>query len=432
MMRIALRAGSWSTPMKALSTWLAVGIIAALAPPVLAGEASSVEAFVAEVLAQNPTLRARTLVRDAARREASAAGIYSDPELAVMLDQYPQHSEESEPAMIRYQVSQMFHWPGKLGLMESVAERRTDAAQANAKTQALDLIREAKRAYWMLWMNKGLRDVNAAGRGLLDTIASAALARYGAGTGGHHEAVRAQVEQNANAVEAIDLQGDHMATLAMLNALRNAPAQAPIAEPREPVQDTTRALPPLPELERVALSRRPELEQMRAMQREEESMAAMARRERYPDLMTSIWYNQMLGMPDNYGVMVGARVPLFNIRRQNRLAEASELRASSAGSELLAMQNMIRFEIADASRQLVTAERTLALIIELAAPRANESFASSLAGYATGSVEIVGVLDAWRALQSIERARVEALANRLMALADLERAVGGSLNEVSR
>jgi outer membrane protein TolC len=148
--------------------------------------------------------------------------------------------------------------------------------------------------------------------------------------------------------------------------------------------------------------------------------------------MTSVWYNQMLGMPDSYGVMVGATVPLFNVGRQNRRAEASELRAGSAGSELSAMQNMIRFEIADASRKLVTAERTLALIRGVAAPRANQSFVSALAGFSTGSVEIVGVLDAWRALQSIERARVEAVVTRLMAIADLERAIGGSLQEVSR
>jgi outer membrane protein TolC len=414
-------------------SFMALCFTLAVASEAFAEQASGLDAFVAEVLAQNPTLKARTLSRDAARRDASAAGIYSDPELAVMFDQFPQHSEESELSMVRYQLSQMLHWPGKLGLMEAVAERRTDAAQADAKTQALDLVRDAKRGYWMLLMNKGLRDVNAAGRGLLDTIGRAALARYGAGTGGHHEAMRAQVEQYANDVEAIDLDGERLATLAMLNALRNAPAQATIADPLEPVQqETIRTLPPLAQLDRLAFARRPELEGMRAMRREELSMAAMARRERYPDLMTSVWYNQMLGMPDSYGAMVGARVPLFNIGRQNRRAEASDLRAGSASSELLAMQNMIRFELADASRKVVTAERTLALIREAAAPRANQSFVSSLAGFSSGSVDIVGVLDAWRALQAIERARVEAAASRLMAIADLERALGGSVDEVAR
>lgn len=403
-----------------------------LASPAFAEEPSGVEAFVAEVLARNPTLRARTLTRDAAGRDARAEGLWPDPEVAVMFDQFPQHDEEGEPPMIRYQLSQMVPWPGKLGLMETAAERRTDAAQADANTQRLDLVRDAKRAYWMLLMNKRLRDVNVAGRGLLDTIASAALARYGAGTGGHHEAMRAQVEQSANEVEAIDLEGDRLATLAMLNALRNAPADAQMSEPLEPAQDAGAVPPSLAQLERLAFERRPELGRMRAMQREELAMAALSRRERYPDLMTSVWYNQMLGMPDSYGVMVGATVPLFNVGRQNRRAEASELRAGSAGSELTAMQNMIRFEIADASRKLLTAERTLALITGVAAPRANQSFVSSLAGFSTGSVEIVGVLDAWRALQSIERARVEAVATRLMAIAELERAIGGSWKEVSR
>lgn len=411
---------------------VSLSIVAFIAAPTAAEEPSQgVDAFVAEVLQRNPTLRARTLARDAARQQASAAGIWPDVEAAVMFDQFPS-APEAEPPMIRYQVSQMVPWPGKLGLMEAAAERRTDAAQADSKTQALDLIRDAKLAYWMLLMNKGLRDVNVASRGLLDTIASAALARYGAGSGAHHEVVRAQVEQSAIDVQAIDLEGNRVATVAMLNALRNVPAETAMADPSEPERSASAPLPPPARLERVALERRPELARMRAMQREEQTMAALSRRERYPDLMTSVWYNQMLmGMPDSVGVMVGASLPIFNVTRQNRLAQASDLRAGSVGSELTAMQNMIRFEIADASRQLITAERTLQLVEEVAVPRANQSFVASLAGYATGGVDIVGVLEAWRALQGLERARVESLVARLMALANLERALGGSLNKVS-
>jgi cobalt-zinc-cadmium efflux system outer membrane protein len=431
-LEVTLLPGLNRAVLKTAAWCAAVWLVLACAATSSAQTSSGVDAFVAEVLRRNPTLRARGLTHDAAARETRAAGLWPDPEAAVMFDQFPKHDEEAEPPMIRYQLSQMVPWPGKLGLMETAAERRTDAAQSDASTERLNLIRDAKRAYWVLLMNKGLRDVNAAGRGLLDTIASAALARYGAGTGGHHEAMRAQVEQNANDVEAIDLEGDRLATLAMINALRNAPPDAPLIEPPEPAQDAGSAPPSLAQLARLALERRPELGRMRAMQREELAMAALSRRERYPDLMTSVWYNQMLGMPDNYGVMVGATVPLFNVARQNRRAEASELRAASAGSELSAMQSMIRFEIADASRKLMTAERTLALISGVAAPRANQSFVSSLAGFSTVNVEIVGVLDAWRALQSIERARVEAVATRLMAIAELERAVGGSWKEVSR
>ena len=418
--------------MRRLLTLVCVGLGAALAPGAVAQEPwRNADAFVSQVLQRNPTLRARTQALQAARREATAVGLWPDPELGLMLDRVPEHSEGEMP-MIQYRLSQMLPWPGKLGLMEAAAARRTDAAAANAQTQTLDLMREAKRAYWMLLLNKGLRDVNGAGRGLLDAIASAALARYGAGTGAHHEVVRAEVERNAIDVEAIDLDGERTATIAMMNALRNLPAEMPIADPREPEPETALEPPALGALERLALARRPELERMHAMRREEQAMAALARRERYPDLMTSVWYNQMLGEPDTVGMMVGVSLPLFNVTRQNRLAQAGDLRADSLESERVAMQSMIRFEIADARRKLETATRTLEFVQRLAAPRANESFVAALAGYSTGGVDIIGVLEAWRALQAVERARIESTVARLIALADLERAIGGPLTEVAR
>ena len=129
---------------------------------------------------------------------------------------------------------------------------------------------------------------------------------------------------------------------------------------------------------------------MRAMQREETTMATLARRERLPDFMTSVWYNQMIGEPDGVGLMVGATLPLFNVTRQNRRAEAADLRSESAGSDLEAMRAMVGFEVADALRRLQTANRTLDLIVRVAAPRAQQSFSSSLSGYSTGSVDMIG------------------------------------------
>jgi outer membrane protein TolC len=139
----------------------------------------------------------------------------------------------------------------------------------------------------------------------------------------------------------------------------------------------------------------------------------------------------MLGAPDTAGVMVGATIPIFNVRRQSRRAEASDLRASSAGNDLAAMRAMIRFEVADALRRLDTANRSLELIVNIAASRAEQSFASSLSGYSTATVDMVGVLEAWRALQSVERARVETLIARAVAVADIEHAIAGPIQKSS-
>ena len=117
--------------------------------------------------------------------------------------------------------------------------------------------------------------------------------------------------------------------------------------------------------------------------------------------------------------------------RGDRKALAADLRAASAQEDLQGMQAMIRFEVADARRRLETASRTLDLVTKVAAPRAQQSFASSLSAFSTGTADIVGVLDAWRALQSVEQARIQALVGRAMALADVERAIAGPLAKAS-
>ena len=334
--------------------------------------------------------------------------------------------DEADPPMARFQLSQMIPWPGKLALMEKAALRRTDAAGAEWKSRKLELELEAKRAYLMLALNAGKRQVNRANRGLVKTIANAALSRYSSGVGGHHEVSRAQVELNAVDVEAIALAGERVSIVAMMNALRNAAADQPIPDPSAPA--TAVRLPPLRRLEELAMARRPELEGMRAMQREEEAMAALARRERYPDLMAGVWYNQMLEMPErSVGMMVGSTIPVFGVRRQTRLGEAASLRGRSVAQDTAGMRAMIRFEVADAARKVTTAQRTLDFVTASAQPRAQESFLSSLAGYSTGTVEVTGLLEAWRALQAAELAKVEARVMLASAVAELERAIGGSL-----
>ena len=347
-----------------------------------------------------------------------------------MVDRVPPRMGGEMP-MVRYQVSQMLPWPGKLRLMEDALARRADGKSALTRAQEVELVLQAKRAYLMLAMNAGLRRVNRASRDLLTTIANTALARYGAGVGGHHEVVRAEVERNAVDIEAIDLDGKRTSAVAMMNALRNTAADLPFPDPPLPSATDQLDRPALAALMRLAEARRSELTAMRAMQREESTMAALARRERYPDFMTSVWYNQMVGAPDTAGVMVGVTLPLFNIKRQNRLAEAADLRASSVGNDLAAMRAMIRFEVADGLRRLDTANRSLELIEKLAGPRAEQSFSSSLSGYSTATVDMVGVLEAWRALQSVERARVETLVARAVAVADIERATAGPLQNAS-
>lgn len=408
-----------------------LAILLATASALIAAPAGAqdraLDGFVAEVVAKSPSIRARNQRRDAALEDVRASGRWPDPRVSVMVDRVPSSSMTAQtmPPMIQYGVQQMVPWPGKLQLAREAAESQAAQAGSDVETRRLGLAFDAKRAYLMLALNARRRAVNRASRALAATLADATLGRYGAGVGGHHDVARAQVEVTALDVQHVDLEGERASTVAMMNALRNEPSETPFADP-VPVFSAAVHLDHAKLAER-ALATRPELKGMRAMQSEAIAMASLERRERYPDVMGGVWYNQMVGMPDSGGAMIGATIPIFGHARQTHRAAAFDARAESASEERAAMRAMIRFEVTDAIIGVETATRQVALVSSVAIPRARDSFQASLAAFGSGSTDIVGVLDARRSLQQAELALAEAEVRRELAIANLERALGGSL-----
>ena len=130
--------------------------------------------------------------------------------------------------------------------------------------------------------------------------------------------------------------------------------------------------------------------------------------------------------------MVGFALPVVGVTRQNRRAAAAEVRADSVSQDVQAMRAMIRFQVADALQKIQTANRSLDFLRAAALPKAKENIEVSLAAYSTGGVDMVGVLDARRALQVAELAIAEAQVAREIAQAELERAVGREPGSKSR
>lgn len=390
-------------------------------------EDQALRTYVEQVLTRSPSVRARVQQREAARENARAAGRWPDPRVTVLVDRVPSNSMTSAtmPPMIQYGVQQMVPWPGKLGLARDAADWQTAQATSDVDVRKLDLALDAKRAYWMLALNVRRRQVNRASRNLAATLADATLGRYSTGIGGHHDVARAQVEVTALDVQLVDLEGERASMVAMINALRNEPTETAFADP-------TPSLSPALRVDRTrlverALAGRPELRGMRAMQSEVIAMASLERRERYPDVMGGLWYNQMIGMPDSAGAMIGATIPVFGYARQGYRAAAFEAKADAASEDQAAMRAMIRFEVADAIIGVETATRQVDLVSGVALPRSRESFQASLAGFGSGATDIIGVLDARRSLQQAELALAEAEIRREIAIAQLERAIGGAL-----
>ncbi|HWA70731.1 MAG TPA: TolC family protein [Polyangiaceae bacterium] len=388
----------------------------------------SCEAFVAEVLTRQPSLQAGALRSEALVRESQAAGIWPDPTLTIMGDRLPGTAAGAEMPMVQVQLTQMVMWPGKLPLMRESLRAEADAAGANLEARKQDLALEARRAYFMFILNGRRREINRAARGLASTIASAALGRYASQAGGHHEVVRAELEVQALDVEYEALLGEQRTMVAMLNTLRYRPADAPFPEPQviSWANSTTFSAEALMA---TAEKQRPELREMFAMKESMSKMASLARKESYPDVMVGAWYNQMLmmGAPNSFGVMVGGTLPLWGVRRNGLKAAAFDDRAQAITRDTSSMRAMFRAQVVDALIRLETTGRQILLLESSAIPKAQENFSASLSGFSTGSVDIVGVLDSRRSLQTARSMLIEAQVQRELAIALLERAVGGKL-----
>jgi Ca2+-transporting ATPase len=408
----------------------AATFITVAASTLFAGSASAepgCETYVAEVLARQPSLQAGALRQTAFVHESEAAGVWPDPTLSVMADRFPGTAAGAEMPMLRYQLTQMVMWPGKLPLMRDAIRAEASAASANLETRKQDLALEARRAYFMLILNGQRRELNRAARSLASTIASTALTRYASQAGGHHEVVRAELEVQALDVEYEALGGERRGMLAMLNSLRFQPPDTPFPEPEKVSWSDPKAIS-MNAAMASALQQRPELREMFAMKESMSKMAALARKEPYPDLMVGAWYNQMLmGAPHSFGVMVGGTLPLWGARRAGQKAAAFDARAESIARDTASMTVMFRAQVIEALTRFETTARQIGLLEGGALPKARENFSTSLSAYSTGSLDILGVLDSRRSLQNAESMLIDARVQHELSLALLQHAVGGKL-----
>jgi outer membrane protein TolC len=385
------------------------------------------DAVVTEIRQRNPSAAAAAERIEAARLRISRARALPDPWLEGMLEDLPPGLTGGMP-MVRIKAQQMLPWFGKRDRMAAVAEREAEATTARAGVTVLDVVTAGKRAYYGLLLNRYARSINREQRGIVGTIVDVATGRLGAGTGMHHDVLKMQTEAAMLDDGLVMLEADRREMAAMVNALVDRAAEAPLGDPVD-------AWTPETHLDRArvveaAIAARPELREMRAMQGAEEAMAAAAKREYFPDVMIGGLYDVKKAEPDTIGVMLGLNVPIWIGSKQRLDVQSAEARARAVGRERAAMTAMVRAEIEKYFARVDAAERRARLLDEEFIPRAQQTFDSALAAFPTNTVDVLSLLDSLRTLETQKLARVSVRVDRELALVDLERATGVSLKEL--
>lgn len=393
--------------------------------PVVEGEFGAVlerQELLEAVLERNPGITAARWAWEAARERIPQARSLDDPKASYSLG--PLTLAGDMPFGQQASVGQRIPFPGTLGQRSELATARTAVAARRLEELELQLATAASHLfdeYYLVWRALA---VNAVHLELIEQLQSVAVRRYEAGLAPQQAPLQAEVEAAHLLHRKVVLDAQRKTLVTRLNALLHRPPRADLPPP--PDELPLAELPP--ELEAgTSAPRSPDRPEVEAQQAEIAARRAaveLARLARYPDFEVTTSFNSMWRLPEHrWMVGVGVNVPIWRQRNRARLAEA-EAHLASAESALASLEDEVRAEIEIAADELREARHVVRLYRSDVLPAARDQIAAARAGFETGAVTMLSVIDAERSLRTAELAYYEALAAASRRRAELDRALG--------
>jgi len=358
--------------------------------------------------------RARTRAGEARPDIVSAL---EDPMVSPSLDHLPFMLQGADVSVA---IEQRIPLSGIRGHRRASALADVDRLRADARRAVLDVGVQAANAFLMLQERRRTAALVDEQLTFARDVAVAANARYASGTAPQSDVLRAEVEVARLEALARALVSEVLGAEAMLNTTLALDADQPVP----PLASVMLAEPvPAWAAIRAALSDRPELVAVQAeIARADADVQVM--RDMYRPMAT-IRTGPAYTMADGRGwmAMVGVSLPIWRGKLRAGVAEAEATRAMSE-AELRAMTRMIEGDAAVAVHQVRAARDRQSAIRTDVLPRARMAIEPAVAGYTSGQLPLVSVIEAVQALWLVQADLIAADTELGLAWARLGRAVG--------
>jgi outer membrane protein TolC len=401
------------TDLRAAASWhtfLAVALVAAatipsrpsaegaVSPPAFALPSDPVlERLIEESLSVRPELRSAAAVARAERERVPQVGALPDPTLTFGIQNDGFNGLQigtAETSFWQILLTQPLPWPGKRGLRTDAAELGARQADATVARARLTTEADVRRAYLGLLL---ARD-RLALLGKLDAIwqksAGIAQTRYEAGEAAQSDVLRAQLELNRLRQRRHSLFSEEHAAIEALNRLRAHPLHEPIATTTTIRDLPVSAQPTLDAAIVDAEARSPELAAARLAAEQASKLAALSRRERFPDFAITAGIMPRGSLEPMWTASIGVTLPIWFWRKQNRAVAESEARADSGGQNAEAIDQILRLRVQSRRTALTYVLETLRLYREGLLVQSAATADSTLSQYQVGKVTFASVLEA--------------------------------------
>jgi outer membrane protein TolC len=340
------------------------------------------------------------------------------------------------PQLNSVMVAQAFPWFGKRDLRGQMATSEAEAAFETWQARRRDVILQVKSAFYNLGYVDSALDVTSQEQSILEHYEQLAQDRYASGAGLLQGVIKVQAELTRVVNRVYTLRQQREALVARLNSLMDKPPQTPmdavhLADPPTGVVATL----DLPELFATGESNRHEVRAADALIGRSERSLELATKGAWPDLMFGAGLvnvgrsraSAMSAPPDSgknaLTVSIGASVPIWRDKVRAGVRQAGhEMNAQQLGRAKLV--NDLKFDVRDQVIRLQALSDQMRLFRDVLLPQVEEAQHSTEAAYSTGEVSVLDLLDSERVLLDVRLAQVRQRVDYLIALAELERAIG--------
>jgi cobalt-zinc-cadmium efflux system outer membrane protein len=400
-------------------------------PPFAGMSELSVEALVQEVLGRNPTLAQMLATWEAVQARYPQVTSLDDPMFAVTLGPHTYLSNRVNPAY-RFNVEQKYPWPGKLALRGERVRAEARAAGNDVGDVRLQLVESAKVAFYDYYLVHRALAVNQESIRLLQEFRKNAESRYRTGKGPQQDMLQADVELGRERDRRLSLEKERAVAAARINTLLSLAPGSPLPQaPRElHVED---GLPSAEALRALALKRRPDLKAIEDRIVAEQAALSLAYKDFYPDFTPFAMYDRFMGnnfqsLPLAMMVGVGVNLP---VRRDRRFAAVREAQAriSERRAEYARQVNQINYDVQQSYAEVERSKNGVRLYEKSILPAAEANVKSAQAAYITGQIPFLSLIEAQRNLIGLRDRYYELIADFYRRQANLERAIGGPIND---
>jgi len=387
-------------------------------------------------LQHNPAIKTADYRWKAAQQRVTQERSYKNPMITYVPDTGSNAETRAGQVGDTVALSQALPFPGKLTLKGKIAREQADAAHQGVQAALDEVSSQARRRYADYDFAFRSLDMNAETMELVREFVALAETKYRVGKAAQQDVILAQERLSRLATERVVFEGSRERALGALNAVLN---RAPRASVGEPIGLEAHELDiPLARFVRSAEQTRPELRAQRYIVEARKRAVTLAKMGYLPDFEVGAQHSSVQGGTnpsfakdgdDIWTARLGLSIPLWTNRIGAEVAEA-DAKLMQEQSKYRDLRNAVFDQVQESYERVRIAAQNEAIYRTTLIPQTRERIGAARAGYETGRVDFLTLIDSLNSLEEIRLKRYRSIRDYHQAIADVERAVGSPISEV--